>query len=141
MNATEARELFASARVARLATVAVDGTPHLVPITFALLDQHTVVTAVDHKPKRTLALRRLDNIAANPSVCVLADHYAEDWSMLWWARADGTAAVVTPDSRLELRAAAVASLAERYPAYRATPPDGVLIVISVERWTGWSAAR
>jgi PPOX class probable F420-dependent enzyme len=141
VNATEARERFASARVARLATVGVDGTPHLVPITFALLDQHTLVTAVDHKPKRTLALRRLDNINANPSVCVLADHYGEDWSALWWARADGTASVVAPGARLELRAAALASLAERYPAYCDLPPAGALIVISVRRWTGWTAAR
>ena len=141
VDSIEARERFASARVARLATVGADGAPHLVPITFALLDPQTIVTAVDHKPKRTVALRRLDNIAANPSVCVLADDYVDDWSALWWARADGTAATVTPGSRLELRAAAVEALARRYRAYRERPPDGALIVISVQRWSGWSANR
>ena len=139
MEATSARERFASARVARLATVTADGAPHLVPVTFALLDRKTIVTAVDHKPKRTVALRRLDNIAANPSVCVLAAHYSEDWSELWWVRADGTATVVPPGSRPGLRTAAVGALAERYPAYRDRPPDGALIVILVRRWSGWSA--
>lgn len=139
MEARSARERFASARVARLATVGADGAPHLVPITFALTDPQTIVTIVDHKRKRTTALRRLDNIAANPSVCLLADHYSEDWSELWWARADGTAVVVKLGSKLELRAAAVSALAQRYPAYRERPPDGALIVVSVARWSGWSA--
>ena len=48
-------------------------------------------SAVDHKPKRSRALQRLENIAANPAVSLLVDDYAEDWSKLWWVRADGTA--------------------------------------------------
>ena len=93
MDAETARELFASVRVARLATVDPGGRPHLVPITFAL-DGDAIVTAVDHKPKSTTKLRRLENIAANPEVSVLADRYEDDWSRLWWARADGTARVI-----------------------------------------------
>ena len=139
MEATAARERFASAHVARLATVAAGGVPHLVPITFALTGPQTIVTIVDHKRKRTTALRRLENITANPSVCLLVDHYSEDWSELWWARADGTAAVQSPGSSLEFRAAAVEALTERYPPYRDRPPGGALIVISVRRWSGWSA--
>ena len=49
-----ARERFAAARVARLATVGADGVPHLVPVVFAV-DGDTVYTAVDRKPKRTTA--------------------------------------------------------------------------------------
>ncbi|HEV7885596.1 MAG TPA: pyridoxamine 5'-phosphate oxidase family protein, partial [Solirubrobacteraceae bacterium] len=60
MNATEARERFATARVARLATVGEDGAPHLVPIVFAL-DGDRIYHAVDRKPKRTTALRRVAN--------------------------------------------------------------------------------
>ncbi len=116
------------------------GRPHIVPLTFALLDAETIVSAVDHKPKRTTALRRLANIAADPRVALLADHYAEDWSQLWWVRADGSARVVAPDAERELRSAALGALAARYPVYRDHPPAGPLVVITVERWSGWTAA-
>jgi PPOX class probable F420-dependent enzyme len=126
---------FAGARVARLATVAPDGTPHLVPITFAVVGA-TIVHAVDHKPKRTRALRRLANIAANPAVSVLADHYDEDWRTLWWVRADGRARIVEADCAEG--AAAVAALVDRYAPYRQTPPAGPVVIVDVERWSGWS---
>jgi PPOX class probable F420-dependent enzyme len=133
----EARERLAAARVARLATADAAGRPHLVPMTFALLDATTIVSAIDHKPKRTVALRRLANIAANPQVAVLADHYADDWTQLWWARADGTARAVAPDEEPALRARGVAALRERYAPYRVQPPAGALVVIDVQRWSGW----
>jgi PPOX class probable F420-dependent enzyme len=139
MTAAAARERFASARVARLATVGEDGRPHLVPIVFAL-DGDRVVHAVDHKPKRTTALRRLDNIAAQPRVALLADEYDDrDWSRLWWVRADGVASVLEPDGAAAR--AAVALLCERYAQYRDRPPAGPVVAIDVERWTGWQAAE
>jgi PPOX class probable F420-dependent enzyme len=127
--------------VARLATIAPDGAPQLVPITFAVLGHDTIVTAVDHKPKRTQALARLRNIRGEHRVCLLADHYSDDWSELWWVRADGTARVREPTRAPKQRAAALAALAARYPSYRKRPPAGALIVIVVHRWTGWSAGR
>jgi PPOX class probable F420-dependent enzyme len=139
MHPTEARTRFASAPVARLATIGPDGAPQLVPITFALLAANTLVSAIDHKPKRTLALARLRNIESDPRVCVLADHYSEDWSSLWWARADGTAAVHMPEPEPALYEAALDALAERYPAYRERRPTGPVVAITVERWSGWSA--
>nr|BFE66927.1 TIGR03668 family PPOX class F420-dependent oxidoreductase [Actinoplanes digitatis] len=107
-------ELFAGARVAHLATVDDTGAPHLVPIVFALVGD-VIYSAVDDKPKRHRRLRRLANVAHEPRVSVLADHYDDDWTRLWWVRADGTAAVL-PDSA-EGRAALVA----RYPQYTAMP--------------------
>ena len=139
MTAGEARERLAGARVARLATAAADGRPHVVPCTFAVLGEDTIVSAVDHKPKRTTALRRLANIAANPRVAVLADHYEDDWDALWWARADGVARVLEPGAEPGLRAEAVRALAARYAPYRERPPAGALVVVAVERWSGWSA--
>jgi PPOX class probable F420-dependent enzyme len=140
MTASEARARLAGARVARLATADPDGRPHVVPCTFALLGHATIVSAVDHKPKRTTALKRLANIAANPRVAVLADHYSDDWQALWWARADGAARVVAPGDEPALRAAAVDALVSRYGQYRERPPEGPLVVIEVLRWSGWSAA-
>lgn len=137
MTSDEARDRFAAARVARLATVGADGAPHLVPITFAVVGD-TIVHAVDHKPKRTRALRRLDNIAANPAVSLLADRYDEDWRALWWVRADGTARIVDVGSAAG--GAAVAALTERYAPYRDTPPAGPVVIVAVQRWRGWSAS-
>jgi len=131
----EALRRFSTATVARLATVGPEGRPHLVPITFALVDEHTLVTAVDHKPKRTTALVRLANIEANPRVSVLVDHYEDDWDRLWWVRADGLARV-----REAAPAGAAEALAERYPAYREHPPAGPFIVVEIQRLSAWSAA-
>lgn len=143
MAPEEARRWFTEARVARLATVDAGGRPHLVPVVFAR-QGGTVVTAVDHKPKRSQQLRRLHNIAVHPAVCLLADAYDEDWDQLWWVRADGGARVVPPDApeadaRAEY-AAAVDLLRQKYPQYRSRPPEGPVIVVSVVRWSGWRAS-
>lgn len=135
MTPEEARTRFASARVARLATADADGVPHLVPITFAI-DGDEILTAVDRKPKRSTVLRRLANLAANPRVAVLVDGWDEDWSRLWWARADGTADVLHGRTDLE-RARDL--LLGRYPQYAEVSIDGPVIRIRVERWSGWTA--
>lgn len=109
----------------------------MVPFTFAV-DGDVIYSAVDAKPKSTTNLRRLRNIRDNPSVAVLADHYEDDWSALWWVRADGLAAVV---SDAEVMARPLGLLADRYPQYRASPPAGPVIVIRVDRWTGWTASE
>ena len=98
-----------------------DARPHLVPIVFAVAGD-AVYSAVDAKPKRTTALKRLENIARNPRVALLADHYDDaDWSALWWVRADGAARVLADGAEAER---AVALLRERYEQYRAEPPRG-----------------
>lgn len=135
MTARQARQRFTGAHVARLATVAADGHPHIVPMTFAVSGDR-IVTAVDAKPKSSRSLRRLANIRANPLVAVLADYYDEDWSRLWWARADGEASVIGDPAAM---AGPVELLARRYPAYRENPPPGPVIAIQVTAWTGWSA--
>jgi PPOX class probable F420-dependent enzyme len=137
MTAAEARRRFAAARVARLATADPSCRPHLVPIVFAVADD-TIYSAVDAKPKRTTALRRLANVAANPPVAVLADHYDDaDWDALWWVRADGTGRVLDPAEEEAQRA--VGLLSERYPQHRERPPAGPVLAVDVERWSGWSA--
>jgi PPOX class probable F420-dependent enzyme len=127
---------FAAARVARLATVDADGQPHLVPIVFVVTDD-VLYTVVDGKPKRTTALRRLANVAANPRVSVLVDHYADDWRELWWVRADGTARIVPIDSA-EGRTALIL-LTERYPQYSEAVPPGPVLAIDIARWVSWTA--
>ncbi|MDQ7909162.1 TIGR03668 family PPOX class F420-dependent oxidoreductase [Phytohabitans sp. ZYX-F-186] len=130
-----ARHRFAAARVATLATVDSDGAPHVVPVTFAV-DGDTVWSAVDAKPKRSRALRRLDNIRANPRVTMLAHHWDEDWSALWWVRADGLAVVTAEPSTVE-RVAGL--LREKYEQYRAVEVPGPVIRVAVDAWRDWSA--
>jgi PPOX class probable F420-dependent enzyme len=126
---------FAGARVARLATVTADG-PRLVPVTFAW-HRGTAVWAVDRvKPKRHTRLRRLDDLAADARVAMLADHYADDWAELWWVELQGTAATLAGQAA----AAALDALAERYPAYRSERPPGPVVAVSPRRWAWWSAS-
>ena len=135
MDRSEALSRFATAPVARLATVGVRG-PHIVPTTFAF-DGDAVVTCVDAKPKTTTRLQRLANIAVNPQVSLLADHYEDDWTRLWWVRVDGTARVVDSGHDFER---ALATLVARYEHYRIAAPPGPAIVIAIDRVVSWEAA-
>jgi PPOX class probable F420-dependent enzyme len=132
INQKQARSAFQSARVARLATASRHGHPHLVPVTFALRDD-LIITAIDHKPKSSRKLKRVDNIEENPNVTILADHYDEDWSLLWWARADGVAEITEALERPEF----VELLTAKYQQYRQHPPAAALIVVRVRHWSGW----
>ena len=125
---------FGAARVARLATTNPDGTPHVVPVVFALSGQ-TVWTAVDEKPKTTTALRRLDNVRARPRLSLLVDHYADDWSALWWVRADGTGTVLDAAEAGD----GLTTLVAKYEQYQRRPPPGPVLRIEVTRWVSWSA--
>ena len=135
LDPAEARALFASAPVARLATVRPDGSPHVVPVCFAFSGE-TIYTAVDHKPKATPALARLRHIAAEPRVALLADRYEDDWSRLWWVRVDGDASVVESPQERE---AALAALVAAYPQYAERPPEGPVIAVRPRLYRGWRA--
>ena len=106
------------------------------PICYAL-DGQVLYFAVDAKPKRTTNLQRLRNIAANPVVSILVDHYEDDWNGLWWVRLDGQARVVADQAEAQR---AVELLAARYSQYRVTPPAGPVVAIAIEDVTGWSAS-
>jgi PPOX class probable F420-dependent enzyme len=135
MDRRDMERRVASAYVARLATVGADGRPHIVPICFAL-DEQTLYFTVDSKPKQSTNLKRLRNIAANPAISVLVDHYEADWDKLWWVRLDGVARVVADDGEVKK---ALRLLAARYSQYRATTPAGPVVAVAVAGMTGWSA--
>jgi len=129
---------FTQSPVARLATVTPGGQPHLVPVVFALADdsRNVVYTAVDAKPKTTRRLRRLANIETNPQVSLLVDEYADEWTRLWWVRADGVATIHTGD---ETMATGYRLLRAKYPQYQSVSLDGPVIAIAVRRWADWHA--
>ncbi|MFJ4470979.1 TIGR03668 family PPOX class F420-dependent oxidoreductase [Streptomyces sp. NPDC089424] len=138
LSPADARRRFVTAPVARLATAGAGGVPHLVPVTFVVVAE-VVYFAVDHKPKSTWDLRRLRNIRENPAVAVLADHYDEDWSALWWARADGRGEILQDGAE---RRHALASLRGKYARddqYGDSPPPGPVVAVRVTRWSGWTS--
>lgn len=137
MDRAEALIRLGQARSGHLATVRPDGRPHVVVVTFAVVDGK-VVTAVDHKPKRTERLQRLVNVEANGWASLLVDRYEDDWDRLWWVRLDGPASI---HRQGEMWSAAVDALAAKYPQYREQPPRGPVIVISPDRVTGWESTR
>ena len=125
-----------SARVARLGTVDGDGAVRLVPVCFSLVDGF-VVSAVDHKPKRTGQLRRLDDMRSTGAATVLIDHYDEDWTTLWWVRVRGRAEVLTagPD-----RDDALDALVAKYQQYRDRRPAGDVWRVATDEVRWWRAA-
>jgi PPOX class probable F420-dependent enzyme len=134
MTDDEARRRVAAAPVGRLASIDARGRPHVVPVCFALSGDR-IFSVVDHKPKRTLELRRLDNVRRNPAVQLVVDRYDDDWSRLAWVQVLGRVAVedaVDPG--------ALAALAARYPAYRERAPRGPLLRLRPERVLTWRAS-
>ena len=130
------RGRVAAARVARLATLGRDGAPHLVPFCFALSGD-VLYSAVDHKRKRSSRLQRFDNVASDPRISVLVDHYEEDWSKLWWVRLEGLARELESGAEAN---EALRLLTAKYGQYRDDPPSGPVLRIEVRRWSGWTAS-
>lgn len=132
-------------RVARLATVAPEGTPHVVPVCYHAIIVAGLVTALyialDEKPKQVapLALRRVRNLLANPAVALLLDHYDDgDWSRLAFLRLDGQATLLLPNA--PEHAPAVAALRAKYLQYRAMALESrPLIRIEPRGASAWGA--
>ena len=136
MTGDEARRRVADARVGRLASIDEGGRPHVIPVCFAVAGDG-IVSAVDHKAKRTLELRRLDNVRRNPAVQLVVDHYDDDWSLLWWVRVSGEGRVVERGAE---RDDAIDLLADKYPQYREHHPVGSVLRIDITAVTSWQAS-
>jgi len=116
-GATPAEASFLlAARVGHLATTDAEGRPHVVPICFAVAN-HCIYTPLDQKPKRVAVdrLKRVRNIRANPSVCLVVGRYSEDWSELAWLQVRATASILAAGNAEH--ETAVAALRRRYWQY------------------------
>ncbi len=139
MNSSEL-SFVKSQPVARLATIAADGTPSLVPICFALIgrDAPVIVSVVDEKPKSVpdADLARVRHIRRDPRVTVLVDRYHEDWSRLAFVQTRGVARLIGPGDPLHVPA--IAALRQKYLQYCAMAIDQRLVlVIEPQRTTSW----
>jgi PPOX class probable F420-dependent enzyme len=126
----------AESRVGRLGTIDPRGRPHLVPISFVLVDD-VVYSAVDSKPKTTRRLQRVSNIEREPRASLLIDHYDEDWTKVWWCLIRGRGHVVHEGAEFDR---AVSALAEKYEQYQGKPPPGPAVVLEVDEWRGWHSS-
>ena len=130
----EARFL-ASRRVGHLATADARGSPHLVPVCFAVSEGALYIT-IDQKPKGDVgALKRLRNIIENPVAAFVADRWDEDWNRLGWVMLRGPAEILAGGAEHDR---AQALLRSRYRQYQGMELAGLpVIAIRIERVTSW----
>jgi PPOX class probable F420-dependent enzyme len=128
------RRFLAERRIAYLATADRHAIPHVVPVCFAVAGDTLYIT-IDEKPKRGGVLKRLKNIAENPSVAVIADRYDEDWTRLGWVMLRGRAEILTGGTE---HRDAQALLRSRYRQLAAMTIAGLpVIALRIERATSW----
>ena len=134
---TDAVSAFlATERVAHLATVNADGSPHVVPICYAF-DGHRFFSVIDQKPKRVAArqLRRIRNIAGRPAVSLVVDRYSEDWTQLGFVLVSGTGEVLWDGHQRET---GLYLLRSKYPQYlEMALAEQPMICITPLRVTTW----
>ncbi len=126
-------------RVARLATADAGGRPHAVPVCFAYRPG-TIYIALDEKPKDVPPdrLKRVRNILENPSVTLVADRYAEDWSHLAFVMVRGRAELLEPGA--EEHEAAVRLLRGKYHQYEQMKIEETpTIAVRAEGVASWGA--
>jgi PPOX class probable F420-dependent enzyme len=135
MLSNDQRRFLDSRRVGHLATADKRGVPHVVPVCFAILENTAYIT-IDQKPKgNPRALKRLRNIAENPSVALVGDRYDEDWSRLGWVMLRGRAEILDSGAEHDMAQELLRAL---YPQYRAMQlADLPVIAIRIARVASW----
>lgn len=135
MLSSRERLFLSTRRVGHLATADGRGVPHVVPVCFAL-SQDALYITIDEKPKRPdRPLKRLRNIAENPAVALVVDHYDEDWTRLAWVMVRGRAEILAAGTE---HARAQALLRGRYPQLDAMRIETLpVIAIRIEKVTSW----
>ncbi len=137
LTTTEARARLAAHDHGVLCTVHAERGVDAVPIVYAVDEDGFVGVPVDRvKPKSSPRLQRQRNLEADPRAGLLVEHWdRDDWSRLWWVRAElrwhGEAAAARADDL-------AGRLAAAYLQYRNHPFDLVL-VLRIVGVTGWAA--
>lgn len=126
-----------------LATIASDGRPRLVPITFVFVAD-VIYSPIDEKPKSVADprdLARVHDIEARPRVSVIVDQWSEDWRELGWLRLSGSAVVIGPEGESAAEHAnAVGLLRAKYEQYATHALEARPIIrIAVEQARSWFA--
>ena len=135
------RDFLNATRIARLATADTGAVPHAVPVCF-WFNGTRFYFAIDQKPKSRpgTELKRMRNIAANPRVALIIDHYEEDWAELAFVLVRGTAQLVEDND--EEYMLALRALRDKYQQYRAmelTPGTNPIVRIEPTHAHIWGA--
>jgi hypothetical protein len=137
LTENEARRRLEVADHGVLCTVHAERGVDAVPVAFAVDDDGFVGVPVDLvKPKASLRLQREQNLEADARATLLVEHWDRDnWSQLWWVRAE---LLWQGDATAGRAATLAARLAERYSQYEGEPFERVL-VLRIVAVTGWAA--
>ena len=121
-----------------LATLHPDRGPDPQPVVYAVSDDDHVGVPIDRvKPKASSRLQREDNLEADPRGALLIEGWdIDDWSRLWWVRADLEHVNDPPSPLVEDLANRLASTVPQY----ADKPFHRVLVSRIVRVTGWSAS-
>ena len=133
---SDAWERVAGAEHGVLGTIHPDRGIDLVPVVYAVDDEHTIFLPIDTvKEKTSIRLQRLKNLANDPRCTLLIEHYEKDWARLWWVRINGQGKQAGPAEMERARG----SLAERYPQY--ADPAAMVggIMMTPQGLQGWEA--
>ena len=138
LNPDDARARLAGQVHGVLCTLHPQRGPDPQPVVYAVTEDGHVGVPIDRvKPKSSTRLRREDNLEADPRGSLLIEQWdAEDWSRLWWVRAE---LHHLPDPPPEVVRDLEDRLARTVPQYADKPFHRVLVcrIVGV---TGWSAA-
>jgi PPOX class probable F420-dependent enzyme len=131
-------EFLRLARVAHLATSSGKAVPHNIPLCF-WFDVARFYFVIDEKPKRRAGTgpKRMRNIAENPRVALVIDHYEEEWAYLAYVLVHGEAHVVDDPNEYML---GLRNLRDKYPQYRAmalNPERNPMVRIDADRVHVW----
>lgn len=120
-----------------LCTVHAERGVDAVPVVYVTDDGYVGVPVDRVKPKASSRLQRERNLEADPRATLLIEHWhRDDWSQLWWVRAELR---WEGDATAERAATLAARLGEAFPQYRDQPFTRVL-VLRLVGVTGWAAA-
>jgi|TARA_B100001123_G_C14932695_1_gene876399 PPOX class probable F420-dependent enzyme len=125
--------------VARLGQRDESGMPQVLPFVFIRIGK-ALWSPIDGKPKKRERLNRLDWIDKHPEVCVLIDHYSDDWRQLFWLKLYGRAESFQ-SSHWEWQEA-IHLLSQKYAQYSEVPilsNESTMIRIEWDRCKSWAA--
>jgi PPOX class probable F420-dependent enzyme len=137
------QEFLRHARVAHLATADATGAPHNVPLCFWYDGKTGLYFVIDEKPKRErgTAIKRMRNIAENPRVAIVVDHYDENWTNLAYVMVRGEAAIVDDAREYQF---ALDNLCGKYPQYLAmtlSQDQNPIVRVEARRVHIWGSFR
>ncbi len=108
---------------------------HLVPVVFVVSGDELVIPIDSVKPKTGNRLRRIDNLEADGRASLLVDHTSDDWTELWWVRAD-----LEFVGSLEPAEPWLSLLASKYPQYRNRSTIDSLLLFTIGSVRGWTGS-